>query len=85
MKITGQYGHSGKDLANRHFNKPATFQGIIVKHLRKILGSKSGATAIEYGLLAALIAVVIIGGATRVGQNTRTAFNTVSNATGSAS
>lgn len=33
----------------------------------KFLTSESGATAIEYGLIAALIAVVVIGGLTLVG------------------
>lgn len=56
-----------------------------MKHLRKILRSKSGATAIEYGLLAALIAVVIIGGARTVGTNTGSAFNRVANSTASTS
>ena len=36
------------------------------------------ATAIEYGLIAALIAVVIIGAVTAVGTNLSTTFTTVS-------
>jgi pilus assembly protein Flp/PilA len=36
-----------------------------------------GATAIEYGLLAALIAVAIIGGVTAAGTKLSTAFDTV--------
>ena len=39
---------------------------------------ESGATAIEYGLIAALIAVVIITGVTAVGTSLSTTFNTVS-------
>jgi len=35
----------------------------------KFVTNKSGATAIEYGLIAALIAVVIITGLTTVGSN----------------
>ncbi|WP_040665575.1 Flp family type IVb pilin [Nitratireductor aquibiodomus] len=35
----------------------------------RFLKDESGATAIEYGLLAALIAVAIIGGATTLGGN----------------
>jgi pilus assembly protein Flp/PilA len=38
---------------------------------------ESGATAIEYGLIAALIAVVIITAVTTVGTNLQTTFNTV--------
>ena len=39
-----------------------------------------GATAIEYGLIAALISVVIIGALTAVGTQLTTTFTTVSNA-----
>jgi pilus assembly protein Flp/PilA len=38
---------------------------------------ESGATAIEYGLIAALISVVIITAVTTVGTNLQTTFNTV--------
>ena len=40
--------------------------------------NESGATAIEYGLIAALIAVVIITGVTAVGTNLSTTFNSLS-------
>lgn len=36
-----------------------------------------GATAIEYGLIVALIAVVVIGAVTLVGTNLSTTFNTI--------
>lgn len=39
---------------------------------------ESGATAIEYGLIAALIAVVIIAAIQAVGTNLSTTFSTVS-------
>lgn len=39
--------------------------------------NESGATAIEYGLIASLIAVVIIGGVTAVGGKAGNAFNNV--------
>jgi len=38
---------------------------------------ESGATAIEYGLIAALVSVVIIGALTLLGTNLSTKFNTV--------
>ena len=41
------------------------------------LRNESGATAIEYGLIAALIAVVIITAVTAVGTNLTGTFNTV--------
>ena len=39
-----------------------------------------GATAVEYGLLVALIAAVIVGIVATLGTEVRTAFTTVSNA-----
>ncbi len=44
---------------------------MILKHFWK---DESGATAIEYGLIAALIAVVIITGVTAVGTKLSTTF-----------
>lgn len=46
--------------------------------LGKFLEDESGATAIEYGLIAALIAVVIITAVTAVGTQLSTTFNTIS-------
>jgi pilus assembly protein Flp/PilA len=43
----------------------------------RFVRDESGATAIEYGLIAALIAVVIIGAVTTVGGNLTTTFNSV--------
>lgn len=40
---------------------------------------ESGATAIEYGLIAALISVVIITAVTLLGTNLTTVFNNVAN------
>lgn len=48
------------------------------KMIRNILKNKSGATAIEYGLIASLIAVAIIAGASTLGSNIGETFNTVS-------
>jgi len=43
----------------------------------KFIRDESGATAIEYGLIAALIAVAIIAAVELVGTNLTTTFNTV--------
>ncbi len=48
----------------------------------RFVKDESGATAIEYGLIAALIAVVIIGAVTALGTNISTKFNTVATAIG---
>jgi pilus assembly protein Flp/PilA len=45
--------------------------------LQKFLKDESGATAIEYGLIAALIAVVIITAVTAVGTALSTTFSTI--------
>jgi pilus assembly protein Flp/PilA len=45
-----------------------------------MLRDENGATAIEYGLIAALIAVVIIGAVTVVGTSLSSTFTSVSNA-----
>jgi pilus assembly protein Flp/PilA len=44
---------------------------------------ESGATAVEYGLLVALIAVVIITAVTTLGSNLSSKFNRVATAIGS--
>ncbi len=48
--------------------------------IKGLVNNEKGATAIEYGLIAALIAVVIIGAVTLVGDNLTTMFTTVSTA-----
>ncbi len=46
--------------------------------LKNFWNNESGATAIEYGLIAALIAVVIITGVTAVGTGLSTTFTNLS-------
>ena len=46
--------------------------------ISRFVRDKSGATAIEYGLIAALIAVVIITGVTAVGTKLSTTFTNLS-------
>ena len=48
-----------------------------MRTLREFVGNEDGATAIEYGLIASLIAVVIIGAVTVVGTKLSTTFSTV--------
>ena len=47
---------------------------------RRLFKDESGATAIEYGLIAALIAVVIIGALQALGGNLNTKFTAVATA-----
>lgn len=46
--------------------------------------NERGASAVEYGLLVALIAVVIIGAVTLLGGNLESIFDTIADAIGSA-
>ena len=48
-----------------------------MQNFARFLKDESGATAIEYGLIAALIAVAIIGAVTTVGTNTSDTFDAV--------
>lgn len=44
---------------------------------KRFLKDESGATAIEYGLIAALIAIGIIAGARTIGTQLGTTFDTI--------
>ena len=50
--------------------------------MQKFFSNESGATAIEYGLIAALIAVAIIGAITTLGTNISTTFDEVASQMG---
>jgi pilus assembly protein Flp/PilA len=47
--------------------------------VNNFIKNESGATAIEYGLIAALIAVVVITAVTTIGTNLKGTFNNVAN------
>lgn len=50
--------------------------------IHAFIRNEEGATAIEYGLIAALLSVVIIGAVTTVGQNLDKVFQAVATALG---
>lgn len=52
---------------------------------KKFLQDESGATAIEYGLIAALIAVGMIAGATAIGDQVNAKFDSVAGEVANAS
>ena len=56
----------------------------MTKFVTRFLKDESGATAIEYGLIAALIAVVLVGALNAVGGSLKGAFETISNEVGGA-
>lgn len=51
-----------------------------MKTINQFWKDESGATAIEYGLIAGLIAVVIIGALTALGTSIQNKFETIASA-----
>ncbi len=51
----------------------------MTKFFSRFMRNESGATAVEYGLIAALIGVVIIAGAGALGSALNTKFSDVGN------
>lgn len=47
---------------------------------KRFMNDESGATAIEYGLIAAGISIAIVGGVTLIGGSLSTTFTTISDA-----
>jgi pilus assembly protein Flp/PilA len=56
-----------------------------MKFLNKLLRDEAGATAIEYGLIAALVAVAAIAAMQGLGNALKTTFNSTSSSMTSAS
>lgn len=54
------------------------------KIFARFVKEESGATAIEYGLIAALISVALIAGATTLGNNLNNVFQNISTKMGTA-
>ncbi len=50
----------------------------VIRFIQKLARDEEGVTAIEYGLIAALIAVVIIGAVTTLGTDVASTFGKVS-------
>ena len=48
-----------------------------MKHFSQLLRDDSGATAIEYGLIAALVSIAAVLALTNLGGSLRTTFTTV--------
>ena len=49
----------------------------VVRRIAPVLNSRRGVTALEYGLIASLIAIVIIAGTTQLGTDLNAMFNNV--------
>ena len=57
----------------------------MITTLTRFVKDENGATAIEYGLIAALVSVAAIGALTALGTNLSNMFNTVSSSVATAS
>ena len=55
----------------------------MMKQIVRFMREEDGATAVEYGLMVALIAVVIIASVTLIGTNLAARYGTVATAIGS--
>ncbi len=49
----------------------------MIKFINRFVRDEEGATAVEYGLLVAVISIVVVGAAILVGENLQAVFNTV--------
>ena len=51
-----------------------------MRNIMKFIKQEDGATAIEYGLIASLVSVVIVAVLTGLGTSLKTTFTTIQNA-----
>lgn len=60
--------------------QPTVAKDLLMQFLRNLIDDNSGATAIEYALIAGLISIVIIVGATLIGTHLNVTFDTLGTA-----
>jgi pilus assembly protein Flp/PilA len=63
-------------------NQRDTAMSMFRSNLRALMTDERGVTALEYGLIAGLIAVVIVGSVTALGTQLATTFSTITTALG---
>ena len=61
-----------------HYPNPINARGGAMRHLFELSTDQKGATAVEYGLILALIFLAMIGGVVAVGSVTSGMWNNVS-------
>ena len=67
-------------LATHHEISDPKKNRMVFKMLTQLIHDEDGATAIEYGLLIALIAIVLIGALTAIGSGLTDKFTTINDA-----
>jgi len=70
--INTDFSHKGN-----HMIEKLQFMTIMLVQDLKAKRDERGATAVEYGLMVALIAIVIIGAVTLLGGNLKTLFSNI--------
>jgi pilus assembly protein Flp/PilA len=58
-------------------DKPAKFFSWISREMRQLAADKSGATAIEYAMIASAIAAVIVGSVNALGLSVRGMYQSI--------
>ena len=58
---------------------------MIAKTIRRLMGDRKGGTAIEYGLIAALVIITMIASFVEVARTTTGMWNNISSKAGNAS
>ncbi|WP_435417813.1 Flp family type IVb pilin [Parerythrobacter aurantius] len=56
----------------------------MLKLIKKLLDDRSGATAVEYGLILAMVFLAMVGAVASVGNATSNVWNTVTNTSSAA-
>jgi pilus assembly protein Flp/PilA len=69
---------------HRHAKGEEKMKSLLTK-VKNFIREEEGASAVEYGLLVALIAAVIIGAVTLLGQNLSSLFSNVAGSIGTGS
>lgn len=77
LRIPNYVGTSEERECSDSLSEETPPMNTIVKLVNALRQREQGATAIEYGLIASLIAVVIIAGATAVGTGVAATFTNV--------
>ena len=76
----------GPGLHESHFSFYVPERRIaMMKHMFRFVNEEEGATALEYGLLAALIAAAIIGAVTTLGSTVSNTFSSIATSMANAS
>jgi len=83
--MTPKHSHDARDERSQLLTTINHKECPMLKQVVRFMREEEGATAVEYGMMVALIAAVIVGIVTTLGTKVNGAFTTVSNALPAAS